>query len=122
MGCSFGVRALTRRVLPPGRSLEPRSDARPRGMTVLPAARRADRIRLTGPAVTFFSRVLRCAQNFGPARTLACPEQLREAKLSNGPRKAPQLTGPAVTPFTKHPGHQAKATVLRLPVSSSDGE
>src|SRR5271157_1035353 len=35
---------------PPGRSLEPRSNARPRGMTVLPET--ADRIRLTGPAAT----------------------------------------------------------------------
>ena len=35
---------------PPGRSLEPRSNAWPRGMTVLPET--ADRIRLTGPAAT----------------------------------------------------------------------
>src|ERR1035441_7436456 len=35
---------------PPGRSLEPRSNAWPRGMIVLPAT--ADRIRLTGPAAT----------------------------------------------------------------------
>ena len=39
---------LARCAEPPGRSLEPRSNARPRGMIVLPAM--ADRIRLTGPA------------------------------------------------------------------------
>ena len=38
----------------PGRSLEPRSNARPRGMIALPL-RVADRIRLTGPAATFFT-------------------------------------------------------------------
>src|ERR1700691_3561863 len=37
---------------PPGRSLEPHSNARPRGMTVLSAT--ADRIRLTAPAPTGF--------------------------------------------------------------------
>src|SRR6266516_4421930 len=36
---------------PPGRSLEPGSNARPRGMAVL-LAPPADRIRLTGPAAT----------------------------------------------------------------------
>src|SRR5205085_399987 len=50
---------------PSGRSLEPRSDARPRGMVVLwyvafmaglglPRSFPADRIRLTGLAATFF--------------------------------------------------------------------
>jgi len=49
---------------PPGRSLEPRSNARPRGMTVLPET--ADRIRLTGPAATILPpQVLRSAQDFG---------------------------------------------------------
>src|ERR1700693_309720 len=38
---------------PPGRSLEPRRNARPRGMTVLPET--ADRIRLTGRPATMFS-------------------------------------------------------------------
>ena len=46
--CSDGGRVPARCAKPPGRSLEPRSNARPRGMIVLPAT--ADRIRLTGPA------------------------------------------------------------------------
>ena len=40
---------------PPGRSLEPRSNAWPRGMTVLPET--ADRIRLTGPAATIYPSI-----------------------------------------------------------------
>src|SRR5258708_38297694 len=50
---------------PPGRSLEPPSNARPRGMTVLPAT--ADRIRLTGPAANNF---LVCVELVCVERTL----------------------------------------------------
>src|SRR5450432_3360501 len=41
-------------VKPPGRSLEPRSDARPRGMAVQSRLAGTDRIRLTGPAAIHY--------------------------------------------------------------------
>src|ERR1700685_2672005 len=45
-------------VKPSGRSLEPRSDARPRGMAVQSRLAGADRIRLTGPAANKFLKFI----------------------------------------------------------------
>ena len=62
----------------PGRSLEPRSNARPRGMTVLRRATGADKIRLIDPAAKIYLvvRELRTNPARNPDRVVGCPPWL----------------------------------------------
>jgi hypothetical protein len=83
--CSGHVPA--RRVQPPGRSLEPCSNARPRGMAVLREQSRGQNSAYRSGCQVFWSGVLRFAQDFG------CGLPLRSRP------QAPQLTGPAAKSF-----------------------
>jgi len=82
----MGGDVLARCVKPPGRSLEPRSNARPRGMAVPSRLAGTDRIRLTGPAANILDP--------GPS---LCSGFRLQAPASLTPASSPQLTGPAAT-------------------------
>jgi len=73
-------------VKPPGRSLEPRSNARPRGMAVPSRLAGTDRIRLTGPAATHLigAGVPRSARDFGGGLPLEIPRSKRSGFRPRG--------------------------------------
>src|ERR1700684_986277 len=81
-------------VKPSGRSLEPRSNARPRGMAVQPRLAGADRIRLTGPAANilrpwYHSRVgdsatASIAVSSVPAPAVTATVPVRHSALARG--------------------------------------